>query len=217
MLGTGTLINGGPNGFRILHNFFNNIYEQGIEIGSVELNATGYNIFYDVGNHFNGVLSPSAAIIVFGNSNNISVGDLFERSDDYATIHPRVDVGNTSSIGFVNGKFIELGPNVIESESPTTLTNNSSNQTFYTFDATLYRSISIDYSITRDTSVRHGTIRVVPTGGGSLTYDDDYVENATTGVTFSVSQSGDDVDVKYTTTNTGINGSLTYSISKFRV
>jgi hypothetical protein len=216
LLGTGSPVNGGPTGFRILHNFFNNIYAEGIKIGAIQLNATGYNIFYDVGNHFAGTTSPATAVIVIGNSNNISVGDLFERGDAYATVHPRIDLENNSSIGFVNGKLIELGPNVIETEPITTLNNNTT-ATFYSFDATLYRSVSVNYSVVRDTGVRHGTFRVVPTGGGALTYDDDYVENTTLGLSFSASQAGSNVSITYTTTNTGIPATLTYSISKFRV
>lgn len=217
LLGAGTPVNGGPSGFRILHNFFDNIYAQGVVIGDVELNATGYNIFYDVGNHFNGTLSPATSVIDINSSNNISVGDMFERGDDYATVYPRIDVENTSSIGFVNGKFIELGPNVLETEAPIVVDNNTTDETFYTFDATLYRSVSINYSITRDTGARHGTFRVTPTGGGALTYDDDYVENETIGVTLSASQSGDDVNITYTSSNTGVDGSITFTISKFRV
>lgn len=217
LLGAGSPVNGGPSGFKILHNFFDNTYAQGIIIGDVELNATGYNIFYDVGNHFNGTLSPSTEVIGIGSSNNISVGDMFERADAYATVHPRIDIGNTSSIGFVNGKFIELGPNVLETEAPTVITNNVTDETLYTFDATLYRSVSVNYSITRDTGVRHGTFRVTPTGGGTLTHDDDYVENEAVGVTLSAAQVGDDVNITYTSSNAGIDGSITYSISKFRV
>lgn len=217
VLGDVAPVNGGATGFRVLHNYFDNIYAEGIVIGDVELNATGYNIFYDVANHFNGTLSPAASVIEINNSNNISVGDMFERADAYATVHPRIDIKNTSSIGFVNGKFIELGPNVLETESPTEITNNTTDETLYTFDATLYRSISINYSITRDTGVRHGTFRVAPTGGGSLTYDDDYIENETIGVTLSASQVGDDVNITYTSSNAGIDGSITFTISKFRV
>ena len=217
VLGAVAPVNGGPSGFRVLHNFFNNIYEEGVKIGAVSLNATGYNIFYDVGNHFNGTLSPSTPVISIGNSNNICVADMFERGDSYAGLYPRIDLANTSSIGFVNGKYIVLGPNVIETAPETVLTNNLTNETFYTFNSGTTRSATLSYSITRDTGVRHGSFRVVPTGGGSLTYDDDYVEDQTVGVTLSASQSGDDVNINYTTTNTGVDGSITFSISNFRV
>jgi hypothetical protein len=218
VLGDVAPVLGGPTGFRVLHNFFDNIYAQGIVIGDIELNATGYNIFYDVGNHFNGTTSPATSVISVGNANNICVADMFERGDDYATTYPRIDLANTGSIGFVNGRYIELGPNVVETAPAAVLTNNSSSaQDLYTFDSTLTRSATMNYSITRDTGVRHGTFRVVPTGSGTLTYDDDYVEDLAVGVTLSATQSGDDVTIKYTTTNTGVDGSITFSISNFRV
>ena len=217
VLGAGTPVLGGPNGCKIVHNFFDSIYAEGVFIGTVELNATGYNIFYNVGNHFNGTTSPATPVITVNNANNICVADMFERDDVYATTYPRIDLSNVGGIGFVNGKYIELGPNVVETAPEAVLTNNSSNQDLYTFDSTLTRSATMNYSITRDTGVRHGSFRVVPTGGGTLTYDDDYVEDEIIGVTLSASQTGDDVTIKYTTTNTGVDGSITYSISNFRV
>jgi hypothetical protein len=217
LLGAGSPVNGGPTGFRILQNFFDNVYAEGIIIGAVSLNATGYNIFYDVGNHFNGTLSPATAVIRIESSNNICVSDMFERADDYAVVYPRIDIISNSSIGFVNGNFIELGPNVIQTAAPATLTNDSADQLLYAFDATITRSATMNYSIVRDTGVRHGSFRVVPTGGGLLTYDDDYVEDTTTGVTLSASQTGDTVSINYTTTDTGVDGSITFSISNFRV
>ena len=216
LIGAGSPIDGGPSGFKVLHNFFDQVYAEGVIIGDVTLNGTGYNIFYDVGNHFNGTTSPATSVIQIESSNNISVGDMFERADNYATVYPRIKIVDNSSIGFVNGKYIELGPNVLETESPTTLANGSTNVTLYTFDSTLYRSISINYSITRDTGVRHGTFRVVPTGGGLLTYDDDYVENTALGVTLSATQVSDSVNILYTI-SAGVDGSITYTISKFRI
>lgn len=72
---------GEPTGLRIMHNMFDNIYAQGIVIDSCGLNASGYNTFYDVGNHFNGVANPATAIIDINEANNVSIGDLFARQD----------------------------------------------------------------------------------------------------------------------------------------
>lgn len=218
VLGDGTPVLGGATGVRIVSNFFNNIYAEGIIYGDVSLNATGQNIFYDVGNHFNGPLQPATAIIIFRSSNNISIGDMFERSSAYATTYQRIDLANQASIGFVNGNLLKIGPAEIEADPETVLTNNTSiAETLFTFDATVIRSATMNYSITRDTGVRHGSFRVVPTGGGTLTYDDDYVEDESVGVTLSATQSGDDVSIKYTTTNTGVDGSITFTISKFQI
>jgi len=217
VLGAGTPILGGPTGFKVHNNFFNAVYAEGVVFGSVSLNATGYNIFYDVGNHFNGTTSPATAVILFETSNNISVGDMFERADAYATTYQRIDLSNQASIGFDGGSIVKIGPAEIQAEPATILTNNTSNATLYTFDATSARSVTMSYSITRTTGVRHGSFRVVPTGGGTLTYEDDYVENQSVGVTLIATQTGDDVSIKYTTTNTGVDGSITFTISNFRV
>lgn len=217
VLGEGTPVLGGPTGFKILNNFFDNIYAEGIIFGDVSLNATGYNIFYGVGNHFNSTTSPATAVILFRTSNNISVGDMFERAPEYSTTYLRIDLSNQASIGFVGGNLLKIGPSDIYAEPITTLSNNVTAQSIYEFDTTLIRSTTMNYSITRNTGVRQGTFCVVPTGGGTLTYNDDYVENETTGVTFSATQSGNDVFINYTTTNTGVDGSITFTISNFRV
>ena len=65
-LGSATPTNGGPTGFRVLYNRFDNIYVEGIVITTVSLNATGYNVFYDVGNHFQGVTNPASPVIAIG-------------------------------------------------------------------------------------------------------------------------------------------------------
>jgi hypothetical protein len=216
-LGEGTPLLGGATGFKIVGNFFDNIYAQGIVFGDVSLNATGHNIFYDVGNHFNGTTSPATSVILFQTSNNISVGDMFERSDAYATTYQRIDLSDQASIGFVGGEILKIGSEEIQAEPKTVITNNVIDETLYTFDSTVLRSATINYSITRNTGVRNGSFTVVPTGGGTLTYNDDYVENESIGVTIAASQSGDNVSINYTTTDTGVDGSITFTISNFRV
>jgi hypothetical protein len=42
---------------------------------------------------------------------------------------------------------------------------------------------------------------------------DDYVENNNTGITLTVTQSGDIVSVDYTANEQGVNGTMTYSIT----
>jgi hypothetical protein len=75
----------------------------------------------------------------------------------------------------------------------------------------LLSSFSMDYSITRGTSVRTGTLSAVL--GASLIYTDDFSESASTGVTLTVTNSGNLVMVNYATTSTGTNASIDYSIN----
>jgi len=217
VLGDVAPVLGGPTGFRILHNFFNNIYAEGVFFGAIQLNATGHNIFYDVGNHFNGSTSPATSIITVENSNNVCIADMFERTEANSVTYPKVNLFNQATIVLIQGNVFEIGPNIIVAYPEATLVNNTVNQILYGFSILQYRSVTLNYSIVRDTGTRQGSLKIVPTGGGILTYDDDYSENLSTGVTFSVIQSGNTVIVRYTTTNTGIDGSIVFSISAFRI
>ena len=56
---------------RITQSTFDNIYAEAVIIDTVSLNGTAYNIFYDVGNHFNGNTSPATSCIWIKSANNI--------------------------------------------------------------------------------------------------------------------------------------------------
>jgi hypothetical protein len=181
----------------------------------VERNATAQNTFGDVGNHFGGVTQPYTAIIDFVSPNNISVGDIFDRPDQYATLYPRVDLNGTASIAFTNGQQLAMGPYVRESGLTATLNNNVTSPTAaFSYSELDTWSLNIDYSISRSTAYRTGRITVVLfDGAGALTYTDDFSENTSTGITLTVSQTGNEIFVNYVSTNTGTGGSITYSIN----
>jgi hypothetical protein len=75
----------------------------------------------------------------------------------------------------------------------------------------------INYNITRDTTVRSGTIKV-SNYLGTVVYDDEYSETADTGVTlyFTGNTVTNVAVLGYTTTSTGIAGNLTYSYINIR-
>jgi hypothetical protein len=217
VLGTGTPLNGGPTGFKILHNLFDNIYVQGIQIGSVSLNGTGHNIFYDVGNHFNGVTNPASSIIDIGNDNNVSFGDMFQRADAYAVTYPRINLNNTASIATTNGKEMALGPYVRQSAQKITLVNNSVNQVAFTLSTTESQAFRIWTKTVRGTAYRTGEIVLASAGGSTLTWASEIVENTSPGVSYSFSQVGTTITVYYTTTNTGVDAELSYSVQYFSI
>jgi hypothetical protein len=195
---------------------FDNIYAQGIEMGSISLNGTGHNIFYDVGNHFDGVLQPATTIIDIDGNNNVCIGDMFERGDAYVSDYPRININNRQVIATTNGSKLELGTYVRESGMAATLVDNTGPTTLFTVDSTLVRAFSVNYTIIRGTAYRTGTLVVASSSAdstGDLSFADDYVENSTTGVSFTLSESGDQVSVSCTTTSTGEDGSITYSIN----
>lgn len=216
VLGTGTPILGGATGVRVVGNMFDNIYAEGIIFGDVSLNASGHNIFYDVGNHFSGSTgTPATSIIDIQSANNISISDLFERADAFATAFPRVQLNDTVSIATTNGNQLAMGTYVRESGSKTTLVNNTTSNVFE-LDATLVKAFSVNYTIVRDYSYRTGTIIIATDVGDSsagINSSEDFVENNNTGVTLAINQAGDTVSLDYTTTNTGVPGTIYYSIT----
>ena len=93
-----------------------------------------------------------------------------------------------------------------------TLANDTATTAVFTFDTIISPTFGFDYSIVREQTYRAGTWRVISTGSGSLTTADDGIENASTGVTISVTQSLSIVTVSFATTNTGFDATFNYSI-----
>ena len=219
MSGSSTSANS-PTGSRFTSNVFDKIYSSGIVFGNVNLNVSGYNIFYDVADSFRGVSNPSAPIVVFQGNNNASIGDMFQRSDSYATSFPRVNTNNTVSIATTNGAQIQLGNKTVQSGLSVTLLDNSpalNPFTAFTVDvSTTGPTFKIDYTIVRGTYYKTGSFWVA-SGVGTINYSDDYTENTTdttVGVDLLATQSGSVVSVKYTST-AGIAAQMSYSISYF--
>lgn len=208
-LGTTSPVNGGPTGTRIVHNLFDNIYAQGIEIGAVSLNGTGHNIFYDVGNHFNGVLQPATTIIDIDGNNNVCIGDMFERSDNDATTYARININSRQIIATTNGKEIDVGTFKRQSGITEVLVGNTLSAT--TIASSTLEAFSVNYSIIRDTIKRTGVINVTNDLVGNIVYTDDFNQTAATGTVLTVVDNAGTADIKYTAT-AGANGTFTYSI-----
>lgn len=209
--------NGGPTGFRMLHNTFDNVYSEGIKISNVSLNATGYNIFYDVGNHFNGVSLPSTSIIDIDAANNVSIGDMFQRNTTQSATYPRINLNNTASIGIDNAVQLQLGTYTRTTGTTAVLTNNSGG-TIFSINSASIQAFKMDYTIVRSTIVRTGTMTIVANAEDSLgdfSYSDDFQENGTTDITLTASEStlGGTISVSYTAGNTGSDGVLYYSLT----
>jgi len=210
-------VNGGPTGVRLISNVFDNIYVEGVVIKGVSLNTTTNNIFYDVGNHFNGAALAASAIIDIDTANNVCLGDMFERTTAQSATYARIKLNNTASIAMENGYRLLQGSYVRESGITFTLADNvSSAAQIYSFDATVIAAVQIEYTITRGTAVRTGVYTIVrgtDASGTNLQGSDTGVQNSAPGVTFSVTESSSTVVWKYTTTSTGTAGTINYSVT----
>ena len=203
-------------GFRITGNQFDKIYAEGIVFDSLTGRcASGHNIFYDVGNHFLGSGNPFTPVINIQTNDNVSISDMFERNDTDAQNVVRIQQGTTISIATTNGTQLALGTYVRQSGRRETLLNNTT-ATVFTLDATDVVAFSVNYTISRDFDFRTGTLTVTSDVGdssGGLEFTDDFVENNPTGITLTVSQAGDVISVIYTATATGVNGTISYSVT----
>jgi hypothetical protein len=210
----GVVINGDVTGFRSVHNTFDIIYAEGI-VYDCELNVSAYNIFYNVGNDIGGI-NPSTPVVRFGNDNNVSIGDLFQRTDLQDQQEPRVSIINSTAT--TGGTLIQLGRYTRENGRTFTLANNvGSATTILSVNSQDVKAFSMEYTIVRGVLVRRGNITVVtgPSDDSSsvLAYTDDYTDNFDTGITLTANEASNTITIRYTSTNLGFGGTLTYSIS----
>jgi hypothetical protein len=216
----------GPQAFRIVHNLFDEIASAGVYIANVNYNCSGYNTFLDVGNSFNGEGNAATHVIQLLEDDNVSIGDMFERSDANSTSFSRIKRGSGKKVvAFDGAKTIIQGEYERQSGLTATLTDgvstdDSTDSTIFVLANPTYKSFKIDYSILRGDTHRIGTVKCAvgpmdSTGAGSLSiqWSDGYVENSDTGVVLQVIEEGTDIEFHYTTTVTGDNATIHYSIS----
>ena len=231
-LGDTTVVNGGPTGVRIVHNEFDNIFAEGIVMENCSLNASAYNTFYDVGNNFFGVTLPQTPIININADSNLSIGDLFQRNDTQALTQPRIQIYNLAtaaipqSTGYSGTSKLQLGSYSQGVGQQELLEDAVTDEPLFSVDVSTptsqggFSSFSVNYTIKRETAgatmaLRTGMLNVQSAGGYAVSYSDEYSENASTGITLSVTQAGDAVTVQYTATSTTFDGTIYYSITHF--
>lgn len=214
----------GPVGFRVLHNLFDNVAQEGIVIGSptnsVGLNQTGYNIFLDVATNFQGGnQTPTAPIIDFQTDNNVSLGDMFERDEVFNAIEPRIKINNKKVFAIDNGERYKFGTYTRNAGEQVYLDLEGTPTTIITIKTTEAQAFTMQYRFKDDLNLtnRWGTLEVVCQDGddsaGTLSYTDDYTENNATDLVLSVAQSGTNINIQYTLGGIASGGTLKYSIS----
>ncbi len=216
--GTGASVIG-PRGVRIVNSYFDLIDAEGIIVNSpVTSVISAFNTFRDVGTQSQGIDTTTStnSCIYFGTSGNMSLGDLFLRA---ATDLPNVDNNLLGSAVLIPGTGYQYGGMTItDADSTITLDDNTTTATTtgLGFLVTNEESAEITYRITRGARVRTGVIRY--TGNTTaVAFDEDYTENnGSVGVNFSMTLSGTVAYLKYTTSNTGTDATMQYSIKTLR-
>jgi hypothetical protein len=211
-------VNPGSTGFRILGNSFDRIHQEGILTqANQQLVASGYNIFYDVANGLSTPINPVTPVIDFLDSNNVSIGDLFQRTDAQALIRARIRIGSQSNIVVTNGKKIQMGTYTRESGASAALTAGASNVTLFTVSSSSIPAFIMEYTIVRDSAIKTGTLTVVAStdgSGGDLVDNDNSFENTDPEFILSVSETGGIITVSYTDNDALLPvGNIKYSLT----
>lgn len=116
-------------------------------------------------------------------------------------------IGNTEILT----EFSEIVPPPIVVEL---LNNISSPGLIFSEDANTTKAFTVNYSILRDTTYRTGVLSVVAGSiSGALVYNDNFIENASTGITLVASQIDSTINITYISTNTGQSGTISYVIT----
>ena len=116
-------------------------------------------------------------------------------------------IGNTE----VLTEFSEVIPPPVVIEL---LNNQAAPQVIFTEDVNTTKAFSFTYTIVRGSRYRTGTVAVAAGSvDGPLAYSDSFVENAVTGITLAATQIDATINVTYTSTNTGISGTMSYVIT----
>ena len=142
---------------------------------------------------------------------------MFERSDVSAETYSRINLNNTVSIATTNGSQLAVGTYVRDSGLSATVVDNTTDSTIISVNSNEIRAFSVNYTILRGVTYRTGVVMTAsdaPDSTAPLSFVDDYVENAPTGVILNVVQSGNTVQVQYTSNfQFGLDGTITYSVT----
>jgi Major tropism determinant N-terminal domain len=119
------------------------------------------------------------------------------------------EIGNTrilttKDIPFANSTVIS---------APALSNNTTANITALVFTSAT-PAVQINYAIQRGNDFRTGTMEITQYNTG-MAYTDNYTETANIGVTLGVTQAASTAQVTYTTTNTGVDANLKYSLNSF--
>lgn len=203
-----------PAGVFVTNSLFDNIHSEGVYFwAGATNNGTCFNHFDDVGNSGAGVGSPVTAVVRFAAGSCVSTGDTFVRPIT-ASVDQIVD---SSGEGYtVSPQRVTHGRYSREIATQATLVDNTAApaSTGITFSDTLELAVEIEYRIERSATLRTGVLRVTHSSVSQQLSDDYDENNGATGVVFSLTNVAGVTTLAYTTTPTGTDATLTYSIKK---
>ena len=202
-----------PSNYKVINCVFYSIANNAIDCyaGVSGVLSSGNN-YIDVGNNFAGVGSPVAPVLSFISDGNYSLCDTFARTDADDLVQKRISYNNSkfvsiqSNVGLVSGNFVTgIGGTV-------TLADNTS--AYASTGIVLQSSCQVNYTITRGTTVRHGSF-VFTYDGTTPNFSDTYMSSGTNTITLSAGLNSGKGVIVFISTNTGTDATMKYNINYF--
>ena len=135
-------------------------------------------------------------------------------------------IGNTEVLTEYSDVFagrtqFSFGDYIVNAGTTDTIADNTTG-TFFTIDANAIPAFQVKYMIRRGVYTETGVYNIVSStdgsgGSGFAATASTVVNNGSTGVTFNISETASTISFGYTSTSTGVTGTLYYSISYFQV
>jgi hypothetical protein len=208
--GSGSSVDG-PRAWNISNSYFDQIYSTAIHAYLISDIFSSFNHFQDVGDHLTG--TPFDNIIIFGDDGCASVCDSFTRTDAEDDTVARVALSNKKNLfispktGIQNGRRQNLpGLQITLADNTTSATS-----TGITFDAVEQKGNRVYYTASRGTDFRHGELTITASSSGATISDDYQYDGSDIGLTFSVAVASGVTTLRFVTTNTGDDVTLTYA------
>ena len=111
--------------------------------------------------------------------------------------------------------LLELGSAQLSILNSTTFLDNQASPVLMFSMPSTYNSVFLHYTVIRGTAVRTGEIQIATDGSIAIGSEEYYTESQATGITLSVTLSGGNINVNYTSTATGIGGTCKYAFERW--
>jgi|21_taG_2_1085346.scaffolds.fasta_scaffold08726_1 hypothetical protein len=204
-----------PKGLRIQNSQFDKITGRALYIFNGKAVTSAFNTYLDCATNLVGAGNPIVPIIEFSQDGNGAFGDWFDRNDADAKTWPRVDHNGKEVYTALADNYIGYGYSKQFPGKKITLTDNQTSAitTGIALDRQVDTGLKICYSISRGVRMRSGTLCITNTTADS-SIEDEFVEEADVGVTFTLDRSGSDTKLFYTTNNQGNTADFYYKIER---
>jgi hypothetical protein len=137
-------------------------------------------------------------------------------SDTNIQLNEAGSFGASSNFSFdYTNNILYLGLKQLSILNTTTFLDNQPTPVLLFSMPAIYNSVFLHSTIIRGTNVRTDTIQIATDGTVGLSSNEYYAESGTTGLTLSVTLSGGNINVYYTSTSTGIGGTYKYAFERW--